>query len=91
MSERVLLGGTDGFRGFATMDTGAGIVNPETFALATYALIEYQRAQGINGPLVTARDTRPSSEQLHQAVIAAGLRAGVEVISLDVAPTQQWL
>lgn len=87
MSERVLLGGTDGFRGVATVEDGAGIVNPETFALATYALIEYQRAQGIDGPLVTARDTRPSSEQLHQAVIAAGLRAGVEVVSLDVAPT----
>ena len=87
MSKRVLHGGTDGFRGVATTDKGAGIVNPETFALATYALIEYQREQGITGPLVTAHDTRPSSEVLHQAVIAAGLKADVEVISLDVAPT----
>lgn len=87
MSERVLLGGTDGFRGEATMEPGPGIVNPETFALATLSLIEYQREQGVMGPLVTARDTRPSSEALHQAVIAAGLKAGVEVISLDVAPT----
>jgi phosphoglucosamine mutase len=69
------------------MEPGAGIVNPETFALATYSLIEYQKEQGVSGLLVTARDTRPSSEVLHQAVIAAGLKAGVEVISLDVAPT----
>jgi phosphoglucosamine mutase len=87
MSERVLLGGTDGFRGEATMEPGAGLVNPETFAGATFALIEYQRQHGVSGPLVTARDTRPSSEALHTAVNAAGLAAGVEVISLDVVPT----
>lgn len=87
MSERVLLGGTDGFRGEATMEPGAGLVNPETFAGATYALIEYQRERGVSGPLVTARDTRPSSEELHAAVNAAGLAAGIEVISLDVVPT----
>jgi phosphoglucosamine mutase len=87
MSGRVLLGGTDGFRGEATMEPGAGLVNPETFAGATFALIEYQRQRGVSGPLVTARDTRPSSQALHAAVNAAGLEAGVEVISLDVVPT----
>jgi phosphoglucosamine mutase len=87
MPERVLLGGTDGFRGIATTESGAGIVNPETFAGATYALLEYQKQQGVHGPLITARDTRPSSEALHQAVNAAGLAAGVEVWSLGVAPT----
>ena len=87
MSERVLLGGTDGFRGEATMKPGAGLINPETFAGATFALIEYQRQHGVSGPLVTARDTRPSSEALHAAVNAAGLEAGIEVISLDVVPT----
>lgn len=87
MPEIVLLGGTDGFRGEATIEPGAGLVNPETFAGATYALVEYQLQKGVNGPLVTARDTRPSSEALHTAVNAAGIRAGVEVISLGVAPT----
>lgn len=87
MAERVLLGGTDGFRGAYSEDPGPGLVNAETFAGATFALIEYQRQRGVRGPLVTARDTRPSSERLHTAVNAAGLEAGIEVISLDVVPT----
>ncbi len=87
MAERILLGGTDGFRGEATMDPNPGLVNPETFAGATYALVRYQQARGVSGPLVTARDTRPSGEALLSAVNAAGLEAGVEVVTLDVAPT----
>ncbi len=81
------VGGTDGHRGVATMEPGAGLINPETFAGLTYALAGMQADAGHDGPIVIARDPRASSEHLSRAAVAGALHAGAEVIDLGVAPT----
>lgn len=87
MTERFLLGGTDGFRGAATEQYGPGLMNQETLRGLTYELVSYQQEQQASGPVVVARDTRPSSEHLSQAVLQGALARGVEVWDIGVAPT----
>jgi phosphoglucosamine mutase len=81
------IGGTDGHRGIATAEFGAGLINESTFAGLTYALVGMQQEVGEDGPIVFARDTRPSGERLQQAAMAAAILRGAEVINLGVAPT----
>ena len=87
MTERFLLGGTDGFRGAATEQYGPGLMNQETLRGLTYELVSYQQEKHVGGNVVVARDTRPSSEHLSQAVIQGALARGVEVWDIGVAPT----
>lgn len=87
MTERYLLGGTDGFRGPATEEYGPGLMNQETLRGLTYELVAYQQERHESGAVVVARDTRPSSEYLSQGVIQGALARGVEVWDLGVAPT----
>jgi phosphoglucosamine mutase len=62
-------------------------MNAETVAGATYALVSYQQDNHEQGPVVVARDTRPSGERLREAAICGALAGGAEVIDLDIAPT----
>jgi len=87
MSEQTQLGGTDGFRGPATLKHGPGLINEETFALATYALVERQLEHGEKGPLIIGQDTRESGTRLRHAAISGALMHGVEVWDMGIAPT----
>ncbi len=87
MPKHNLLGGTDGFRGHATTDLGPGLINEETFALATYALVERQLELGLTGPVIIGQDTRKSGDRLRRASIAGALMHDVKVLDLRVAPT----
>jgi phosphoglucosamine mutase len=88
MTERLQLGGTDGFRGLAVEETGPGLINEETFRHLTYALVAGQLEKGELAPVVVAQDTRPSSKRLGKAVMEGALAyPGVEVWNLGVAPT----
>lgn len=88
MSERTLLGGTDGFRGKADLgNPDMGVQNELTHYWLTSALIDMQREAGYDGPVVVARDTRPSGVRLAEANIRAAHDQDVEVTYLDVAPT----
>lgn len=87
MTERFLLGGTDGFRGVATEEYGPGLMNQETLRGLTYELVAYQQEQKADGVVIVARDTRPSSAHLSQAVVEGALGRGAEVWDLGVAPT----
>ena len=82
-----VLGGTDGFRALATQERGPGLMNPETIAGLTAALLEHQTEAGVEGPVVIAQDTRPSGDALRTAAMTAALSQGIDVIDLDVAPT----
>lgn len=90
MTEREVLAGTDGFRGQAMLDReGLGIINEETFAGLSAALVAYTKEQGIEGPFVVGMDTRPSGPVLKEAVVA-GLRSqGAEVLDVGIAPTPE--
>jgi phosphoglucosamine mutase len=85
--EQPLLGGTDGWRAIATDEPGSGRMNREGVAGMTYAFVGRQLDQGMEGPVVVARDTRASGGPLSQAAIAGALAQGVEVIDLGVFPT----
>lgn len=87
MPERTVLGGTDGFRGEATHDQGPALINEQTFALLTCALVERQLELGETGAVVIAQDPRASGDGLRRAAIAGALMHGVEVWDLGVAPT----
>ncbi|MEK9196646.1 MAG: hypothetical protein AAB914_04720 [Patescibacteria group bacterium] len=76
--------GTDGFRGEFTEKSGSALLNTETLYGLSQALIQYANTYKI---LVVGRDTRPSSNVLAEAVIKAGVDAGVEVWDLGVMPT----
>jgi len=87
MTQRIL-GGTDGFRGEAELDNPSmGVMNETTVANLSAALVAYQIDRGVEGPIVVARDTRPSSERLARAAVAGALSRGGELIDLGVAPT----
>ncbi|CAN5354899.1 phosphoglucosamine mutase [soil metagenome] len=88
MSEHKLLGGTDGFRGRAELSNpDMGHMNEVTVANLSAALVDYQREQGVEGPIVIARDTRPTGRRLTLAAIGGVMTQGAEIIDLDVAPT----
>ena len=88
MTERTLLGGTDGFRGAADLDNPAmGVQNELTHYYLTSALLSLQQESGQRGPVVVARDTRPSGHRLAQASLQAVYDQGLEAAYLDVAPT----
>ena len=87
MIERRQLGGTDGFRGEATIERGPGRMNWETLAGLTYALVmEGTDGEG-GGRIAIGRDTRSSGQYLQSAAIAGATFAGAEVYWLDIAPT----
>jgi phosphoglucosamine mutase len=85
--ERPILGGTDGFRDKATDRPGSGLMNEETLAGLTDALVDLRIEQGYGNLCVTGRDTRPSGEKLERAVCAGAVAAGGHVLRLGVAPT----
>lgn len=86
--EYPLLGGTDGFRDVATFEPGPGLMNPETVAGLTHALVEHQMEQGLEGTVVIAQDTRPSSDALRRAAIDGALASGAkEILDLGILPT----
>lgn len=85
--ERPILGGTDGFRGEATDEPGSGKMNPETVAWLSYALVRHQQEQGLDGPVVIARDTRPSGEKLSQAAALGVIQADAKIIYDGILPT----
>lgn len=87
MTGQKVLGGTDGFRGQFTEVAGPGHINEETFSALSAALAEYSQDSGLDGPVVVARDTRPSGERLLQAVVDGLHATHVDVVDLDVAPT----
>jgi phosphoglucosamine mutase len=88
MIERKLLGGTDGFRGEAQLDNpDMGYMNEVTVANLSAALVAHQRENGIEGPVVIARDTRPSGRRLLMAAVGGVAAQGAEIIELDIAPT----
>lgn len=88
MTERILMGGTDGFRGAAQLDeAGPGKINEETFAALSAALAQYVRESGDSQPIVVGMDTRPSGPRLKDAVIAGVQSQGLEAIDLGIAPT----
>ncbi len=87
MVERHQLGGTDGFRGVATMANGPGRMNWQTVAGLTHALIMHQTEGEGGGIAVIGRDTRPSSKRLQDAAISGAVLAGAEVLMIDTAPT----
>lgn len=86
-TERPLLGGTDGYRGEATLEEGPGKMNPETIAGLSYALVRHQQEAGISGPVVVARDTRISGDYLSEAALQGARFAGAEVIDGGILPT----
>lgn len=88
MNEQKLLGGTDGFRGQADLDNPhMGFQNETTHYWLTSALVGMRKEAGYDGPVVLARDTRPSGHRLAQASARAIQDQGLEVAYLDVAPT----
>jgi phosphomannomutase len=87
MTEHELLGGTDGVRGTATDELGPGLINEETFAGLSYALVSMQQEQGLRGPVIVAQDTRPSGEALRHASIDGALARNADVWDFGVAPT----
>lgn len=86
-TERPLLGGTDGYRGEATFEEGPGKMNPETIAGLSFALVRHQQEAGVSGPVVIARDTRPSGDYLSKAAVQGARFAGAEVIDGGILPT----
>lgn len=86
-SEHPVLGGTDGFRGVATNESGPVLMNAETVAGLTGALIDYQHEAGIDGLVVVAQDTRPSGDALRRAALAAVADRQVESLDAGVLPT----
>lgn len=78
---------TDGFRDIATLNSGAGRMNPETIALLTSNLIDYQLEAGATGPVVVAQDTRSSGQALRYGAIAAASQRGTEVVDGGILPT----
>lgn len=90
MSEGIVLGGTDGFRGRFTQEPGDGLMNEGTVAGLTYALVRHQYEQSgmeEGGLVVVGQDTRVSSQMLSEAAMAGAQAAGAEVAYLSVAPT----
>lgn len=88
MNQRITLGGTDGFRGPAVLDQeGPGLVNEETFAGLSAALVNTLQEAGKTGVVVVGRDTRPSGSRLADAVTSGIYAAGAEVIDLGIVPT----
>ena len=87
MSERQVLGGTDGFRGEYTEQLGPGRINSETFRDLSRTLLEHVDATEAD-LVVVARDTRPSSAELRDGVVM-GIRdhGDMELWDLGVAPT----
>lgn len=86
--EKPILGGTDGFRDEATLERGGGKMNRETIAGLSYALIRHQQELGVGGPIVVARDTRPSGLELSRASISGAVLAGAEeIIDCGIVPT----
>lgn len=90
MTEAKVLGGTDGFRGEARLEEGGpGIINEETFAGLTAALVEHVCGNdgGRDAIVVVGSDTRKSSESLRLATIAGARYMGAKVLDLGVGPT----
>ena len=88
MIERKLLGGTDGFRGEAQLDNpNMGYMNEVTVTNLSAALVTYQKENGVEGPVVMARDTRPSGRRLLMAAMGGVISQGTEIIDLDITPT----
>ena len=84
---RPRLGGTDGYRATATLQTGAGLMNEETVAGLTYALVDMQRVEGETPLVVIGYDPRPSGPRLERAAVAGAVAAGAEVIRMGQTPT----
>jgi phosphoglucosamine mutase len=81
-----VLGGTDGFRGEFTTQSGPARMNRPTIKALSSALVEHIDYPG-GGKFVTARDTRPHGEALLDAAIEGIVEAGADVWNLGVAPT----
>lgn len=86
MSERKSMGGTDGFREEYTQLLGPGLMNYETVGGLTVALLNLPEISQ-ESPVVLARDTRPSGEELLDAAVAGAIYCRGNVINLNVAPT----
>jgi phosphoglucosamine mutase len=81
------LGGTDGFRAHFTDQTGPGLMNPETIAGLSYALIIKQTHGQGGGEVVIGMDPRPLNRPLELAAIAGAEAAGAEIIRMGVTST----
>jgi phosphoglucosamine mutase len=87
MSENPVLGGTDGVRGRFTEQAGPGMMNRETVAGLTSALLDELNLVDTVDTVVVARDTRPHGKVLKEAVIDAVVNRGAMAWDLDIAPT----
>lgn len=88
MTERLLMGGTDGVRGRAMLGhDNPETINERTFAGLSAALADMAESRGDMSPFVIGMDTRTSSLQLKQAVIDGLHSRGREVFDIGEAPT----
>ena len=88
MNERITLGGTDGHRGLAQLDTDQpGLINENTFRLLTAAHVSVLQDGGESGVVVIGQDTRPSSDRLRKAAIEGARSQGAEVLDMQIVPT----